>query len=197
MVICLERGADLHMAQLMPLPLRLVLPFWYWLTRVVLDKGPLNACVCVCVWFKATKTWHRKFEPRVRVWKLKEEKTCEEYRSMVGDNVEEAKWKGLCVNDHWQQMKGIMMESAQDICGMTKGPRRHKETWWWNEEVAEAVRNKKIKYGKWKKENTEEARMEYKKSRKNAKRVISSAKEKKQKECANDLNDSECQNEIF
>jgi len=31
----------------------------------------------------------------------------------------------------------------------------------------------------------------------NAKRVISSAKEKKQKECANDLNDSECQNEIF
>ena len=39
--------------------------------------------------------------------------------------------------------------------------------------------------------------MEYKKSRKNAKRVISSAKEKKQKECANDLNDSECQNEIF
>ena len=39
--------------------------------------------------------------------------------------------------------------------------------------------------------------MEYKKSRKNAKRVISSAKEKKQKECANDLNDSERQNEIF
>ena len=34
---------------------------------------------------------------------------------MVGDKVEEAKWKGLCVNDHWQQMKGIMMESAQDM----------------------------------------------------------------------------------
>jgi len=53
MVICLERGADLHMAQLMPLPLtvpcfgkiHIDLPFWYWLTRVVLDKGPLNVCV--------------------------------------------------------------------------------------------------------------------------------------------------------
>jgi len=54
-----------------------------------------------------------------------------------------------------------------------------------------------IKYGKWKRENTKEARMEYNKSRQNAKRVISSAKEKKQKECANDLNDCECQNEIF
>ena len=39
----------------MPLPLlslatvksRLVLPFWYRLTRVVLEKGPLNGCVCV------------------------------------------------------------------------------------------------------------------------------------------------------
>ena len=40
-------------------------------------------------------------------------------------------------------------------------------------------------------ENTEEARMEYKKSRQN------SVKEKKQKEWANNLNDSECQNEIF
>ena len=28
---------------------RLVLPFWYRLTRVVPDKGPLNGCVCVCV----------------------------------------------------------------------------------------------------------------------------------------------------
>ena len=54
MVICLEQGADcLHMVQLMPLPSqappslasfksRLVLPFWYRLTQVVLEKRPLN-----------------------------------------------------------------------------------------------------------------------------------------------------------
>jgi len=57
MVICLERGADLHTAQLMPLPLTVscfskiqigfTLP--YRITRVVPDKGPLNGCVCVCV----------------------------------------------------------------------------------------------------------------------------------------------------
>ena len=29
---------------------RLVLPFWYRLTRVVPEKGPLNGCVCVCLW---------------------------------------------------------------------------------------------------------------------------------------------------
>ena len=54
MGICLRRGADLHMAQLMPLPstvfcfskIQMVLPFWYWLNQVVLDKGPLNGCCC-------------------------------------------------------------------------------------------------------------------------------------------------------
>ena len=58
MVICLERCTDLHMAQLMPLPLtvscfskiQIGLPFWYLLTRVVPDKGPLNWCVCVFVY---------------------------------------------------------------------------------------------------------------------------------------------------
>jgi len=43
----------------------------------------------------------------------------------------------------------------------------------------------------------EERKDEYKMSRQNAKRVISSAKEKKQKECASDLNDPNHQNEIF
>jgi len=55
MVICLERGVDLHMAQLMLLPLtiscsskiQIGLPFWYRLTWVVPDKGPLKGCVCV------------------------------------------------------------------------------------------------------------------------------------------------------
>ena len=54
-VICLERGADLHTALLMPLPLtvccfskiQIGLPLWYRLTRVVPEKRPLNGCVCV------------------------------------------------------------------------------------------------------------------------------------------------------
>jgi len=55
-VICVERGTDcLHMVQLMPLHpeipsslasfiSRLLLPFWYGLTQVVLEKRPLNWC---------------------------------------------------------------------------------------------------------------------------------------------------------
>jgi len=59
--ICLERGADcLRMVQLMPLhpqtpsslasfKSRLVLPFWYRLSQVVLEKRPLNGSSVVVV----------------------------------------------------------------------------------------------------------------------------------------------------
>ena len=36
---------------------------------------PKHKLLVMDMWFKATKRRHRKFEPRVRVWKLKEEKT--------------------------------------------------------------------------------------------------------------------------
>ena len=56
-----------HSLSLASVKSRLVLPFWYRLTRVVLDKGPLNGCVCVLssfvttfvlkIWWWSTK-WH-------------------------------------------------------------------------------------------------------------------------------------------
>ena len=36
-----------HSLSLAPVKSRLVLTFWYWLTRVFPEKGPLNGCVCV------------------------------------------------------------------------------------------------------------------------------------------------------
>ena len=52
MVICLERGAVSHMAQLMPLPLTIscfskIQTGFTFLVLVVPEKGPLNGCVCV------------------------------------------------------------------------------------------------------------------------------------------------------
>jgi len=53
-VICLEQGADLHMAKLMPLSL--IVSFFSeiqtgftFLVPAHPDKEPLNVCVCVCV----------------------------------------------------------------------------------------------------------------------------------------------------
>jgi len=55
-VICLERGADLHIAQLMPLPLtvscfsKIQIGFTFLVPAHPGSpgNGPLNVCVCVC-----------------------------------------------------------------------------------------------------------------------------------------------------
>ena len=67
MVICLERGADLRMSSwchchslsLASVKSRLVLPFWYWPTQVLPDKGPLNGCVWSTVGgiWSSTNNW--------------------------------------------------------------------------------------------------------------------------------------------
>jgi len=49
MFVCLEQVADwchCHSLSLASVKSRLVLPFWYRLTRVVPEKGTLNRCVC-------------------------------------------------------------------------------------------------------------------------------------------------------
>jgi len=76
-VICLEQGADLHMAQLMPLPLtvscfsKIQIGFIFLVPAHLSSpgKGPLNWCECVCSWSfiyllvcqNVTYTIHRTF----------------------------------------------------------------------------------------------------------------------------------------
>ena len=48
-----------HSLSLASVKSRLVLPFWYRLTWVVLDKGPLNGCVCVCSIVESSPVWPR------------------------------------------------------------------------------------------------------------------------------------------
>jgi len=53
----MEQDADLHVAQLIPLPLtvscfsKIQISFWHRLTQVIPDKGPLNGCVLLLVLF--------------------------------------------------------------------------------------------------------------------------------------------------
>jgi len=59
-VICLDRGADLHVAQLMPLPLtvtcfsKIEIGFTFLVPAHLGSpgKGPLNGCVCLRVYVR-------------------------------------------------------------------------------------------------------------------------------------------------
>ena len=85
MVICLERGADLHMAQLMPLPLtvscfsKIQIGFTFLIMAHLGSPGKgavkraracVRACVCVCVLAKSdNNSYHPPtVEPCHRQW---------------------------------------------------------------------------------------------------------------------------------
>jgi len=70
-VMCLSQGADLHMAQLMPLTVchssksRLVLPSWFYLSGAnspgysrTRSKRALCGCVCWCVCVCVCDVWY-------------------------------------------------------------------------------------------------------------------------------------------
>ena len=39
-----------------------------------------------------------------------------------------------------------MLEAANDVCGKTKGNQQHNETWWWNDKIAEVIKEKQRLY---------------------------------------------------
>jgi hypothetical protein len=59
----------------------------------------------------------------------------------------------------WKNPKESLLEVADEVCGKTKGPPGHRESWWWNEEVRKAVEEKRNYYKIWKESKKEEDRL--------------------------------------
>ena len=69
---------------------------------------------------------------------------------------------------------------AEEVCGRTKGPPRHSESWWWNDDVGKVVDEKRKLYKAWKKSNKED-RILYCSAKRNAKRAVYKAQSDEQK----------------
>ena len=74
-------------------------------------------------------------------------------------------------------------KATEQVCGWTKGPPRHSETWWWNDEGAKAIEEKRRCY----KTRTASDRNKYKEARRNARRSVALAQQKTRQELVNEL----------
>ena len=54
------------------------------------------------------------------------------------------------VEEVWRNFKECLTEEAIEVCGETRDMRRHKESWWWNEEIAALVKEKRRLFKLWK-----------------------------------------------
>ena len=70
-----------------------------------------------------------------------------------------------------------MLEVAKEVCGETKPGRKGiNETWWWNEEVQEKIKNKKLTFKEWQKSGSNNKKEDYNKAKTEAKRAVAKAR---------------------
>ena len=76
------------------------------------------------------------------------------------------------VEEMWYEMKEALRKTSE-VLGRTKpGRKKQKESWWWNDGVREALKEKKLAFKKWKRINLDVDRKEYKVRKKEAKRAV-------------------------
>ena len=128
----------------------------------------------------------KKHVPRLKIWKLKEANIGEEFKKCMAEDNE-------CVREtsgseeKWKAMRKSWIGAAEKVCGWTKGPARHKETWWWNDEVAEVIEEKRKLYTEWYETKAEADRVKYVEVKRRARNAVWRAKKDKQQEFAEEL----------
>ena len=140
---------------------------------------PSEECVNqhrLVIWFpviRFPKKAEKVFTPKVRLWKLKDNEVKQTFEKHVAENAVSLS-NSQNVEDIWNSLKSNLLESAKNVCGMTKKGNWRKETWWWEDSVENAIKEKRFKWKSWKKGKI--IKEEYLKAKRHAKSVVYKAK---------------------
>ena len=103
---------------------------------------------------------------RRKVWKLKEDDTRARFKEGVGE------LGSINAPDLSKCFKEGVLKACDDVCGKNKGRRDKGDTWWWKEDVKEAIARKKDVHKKMCKSGTEANTARYKNMENRAKKVV-------------------------
>ena len=132
--------------------------------------------------------------PRIKVWRLKDPEIQAKFQGRI---LASKRPDGLDVDSTWNELKSCLLESASSVCGCTKGPPRHQQTWWWNDEAAEAVKCKRQCYKKMKKRKTRASKAAYKTAKVHAKHVVDKLKENERVSICNRLEEADGKGDLY
>ena len=114
-----------------------------------------------------------KVKPKIRWWKLKETSCQEAFRQEV-TRILGAKNE---LPDEWDKTADMLRKTAETVLGVTFGKRKaDRETWWWNEEVQESIKEKKEAKKAWDKIRDENTKRIYKEKKSKAKKAVAMVK---------------------
>ena len=143
-------------------------------------KAIVNKCIAkqhrmvVCkMALMVKKKKPEKVKPKIRWWKLKETSCQEAFRQEVTTIL--GGKDGL--PNEWDKTAEMVRKTAQTVLGVTFGKRKgDKETWWWNEEVQESIKEKKEAKKTWDKIRGENTKKIDKEKKSKAKKAVAMAK---------------------
>ena len=124
---------------------------------------------------KLNKSVKKSKRVRWRVWNLKEKEIKEKFEEKIGKLVD------IDLNDLWRFYKNGALKACDELCGKTKARGDWGNTWWWNEQVKDAINRKKKAFKLWCKNRSAENKNKYRKARNETKKVIAKAKRLKKK----------------
>lgn len=128
----------------------------------------------------------KKFLPKLKMWELRKESKRVHFEHLVScDDVKVL--QAPTVDTQWTEMKESWMHAARTVCGVTKGPARHHVTWWWCDEVEQAVEEKKMCFKRWFKTRKTSDRERYLEAKRNARRAVWNAKVRERLKAAQEL----------
>ena len=153
---------------------------------------------CSVKWKEKVRKVKKMFVSKCRLWKLREAENEMAFKMRVEEK--EALRPEGDVEQIWDGLKQCMVKEAEAVCGRSKGPPRHRETWWWNDKVKEVVERKRSLFLAWKNcepGEKETNRKAYKEANKQAKRVIYKAKDDHRQEFVEELEREEAKGNLF
>ena len=132
---------------------------------------------------------------RTKWWKLKGE-ALGVFKERV--TVEGTWFEGEEANDMWMRMASCIRMMASEVFGVTKrGKIEPKDTWWWNEEVQKAIKEKKECYKSLYHDRSSVNLERYKVAKKTAKRAVSEAKGRAYDDLYQRLSTKEGEKEVY
>nr|XP_032522525.1 uncharacterized protein LOC116774028 [Danaus plexippus plexippus] len=111
-----------------------------------------------------------KRKPRIRWWLLN--------RTMQTNFRAEVERQNLSTNTEtaqevWDRAQSANITGGNRVLGLSKGGWViDKETWWWNDDVWEVIREKKTAFKEWQQSNSPEDRVEYIAAKRASKRAV-------------------------
>ena len=104
--------------------------------------GELQHSLVVAVVDKLDAGRKDKKRPQVKwtkVWRLKDEAVRMKFEARMNTLYEQHEEP-----DNWDRYRTCVKQTAEEVCGISKGKPPHGETWWWKPELQDVIRRKRV-----------------------------------------------------